>query len=131
MTGSYFDECLADLGAQVRYVLGSKNSKVVGGHTIIVDKTYGFTGSFDMSWNSELREFSHMQVISGLAAHKALTTLRRLRNLNTELIPGVATRIIRTKGNGPCEFKPMTMMPQDLQRIRDLYRKDVCVAKAH
>ncbi len=126
MTSTYFDECLIDLGADVRYTLSDSTSPLINGHTIIVDQNYGFTGSFDFSWNSELKSLSNMLVIRGNSAHTALMKLKRLRNLNTEHIPGLSTQIIKSNGHGPCRFKPMTMRPKDLEILKNTWRKSAC-----
>ena len=111
MKASFFDECLIEQGADVRYILSSSTLPVIGGHTIIVDEAYGFRGSFEFSWNSELSSLSHMQVLRGDAAHTASLNLKRLHRMNTELIPGLAMRVIKGK---------------DILLLKRKWRKNTC-----
>jgi hypothetical protein len=128
MKGRHFDECLAEAGALVTYVLIPRKNKATNltGHLILIDKNLGFAGSLELSLDQDSKTFSHSQLIEGLSAHNATKQFVALRHMRSELVPGLITRITKRRGYGPCQFQSMSLEATDLARLQQLYRPGAC-----
>jgi phosphatidylserine/phosphatidylglycerophosphate/cardiolipin synthase-like enzyme len=132
----FLDECLAlnSPTAEVRYKIYSHRfsamtAKLLHSKYIIIDGTVLFTGSFNLSYNSELNSFENLirfedeEVIGQYREN-----FEKLFGYGAGQLDALKAEVAAAAGAGPCVFPPFSLTAPQIWELRNLYQRGACSA---
>lgn len=127
-----YEEQLASAGVAVRYKTYAlrwnyRTAKQMHLKTIIVDNQWVLTGSYNLSRNAERGTFENIVGIKKESIVSAYAEkFAALWDLGSGTYEPLLDNIRQAEGQGPCNFPPVSLTPDQLQQLRDQFADDAC-----
>lgn len=128
---TFYDELLADQGAEVRYKVYSRywdyrSAKQMHAKYLLVDEKTVVTGSFNWSRNAEISVMENLVRISDRDLSQAYkTNFMQIWSYGSGEFSTLLDSVQQT-GNGPCAFNPLSLTGREIKQLHGTYAQGAC-----
>jgi phosphatidylserine/phosphatidylglycerophosphate/cardiolipin synthase-like enzyme len=129
---TYYDEKLAELGAEVKYKTYSrywdyKTAKQMHAKYMLVDDMTLVTGSFNWSRNAEVNVMENLvRLTDEQLGQSYFEHFQEVWAYGEGELETLENQVFELSGQGPCHFAPISMTGAELQKLRSGYATGAC-----